>query len=454
MRLALLLLVSILATLPSFSMLSAQSRIFPRFNNSWFLQSRRVNPSQQFRRSSNRGQRNLQRVIRGNRPQRFARQDEVVEQNAIDNPFDDQVIESLPSTQPTNGRVIDDQVLEHEIIEDPGVGRDFFVEERPVRQFSSRFGPPGIDLNAWYSDQFRVYANLLYMTRSRANSLALAANSAFNFMGGTQPSPVLSANQFDFDHELGFELGLRTRIGPASELDLRYLQLESLNSDAVNFTTPSGTLFYPVMLFGTLGSQHRANYDSELHSFEINFLSQRTENIRLGFGLRTIQLGEVLTIASSGMPATRRNSGQSQWSTENFLFGGQVFVEALLLQNDRFRIDAFLKSGLFGNAASASYARAGQPFGFQQLDRSTQLTEFENDSLANELGIRGTARMTRSWAVNTGLQILFLNGVALAPDQIPNSVADGTGAMIVQPARVDKGNMYFYGGFLGLEYRR
>jgi len=294
---------------------------------------------------------------------------------------------------------------------------------------------------SWTNERGRIYSNALFMTRKRAGN--------FNLVQTAGGAPLLRASQFDFDYEPGFELGLRHRIGPLMEIDAKYMHLDNMNADPIVTPVNNGDSFNtnppsPVNNSGTTFNDI-STYGSDLHSSEINFLRQFSSNSKIGIGFRMFQLSEQFTyrFAPNFMNLER-------WDTENFMFGGQLVGETLLLLTDRVRIDGFGKGGLYGNVATRETSQMGNP-GLGAFTPNPQILEDTDLSFMAESGIRISGRVTRCMAINAGYSYMFFNGVALAPDQVPNT---NSRAANYAPLTLDMSNTYYRGAFFGLEFRR
>ena len=105
-------------------------------------------------------------------------------------------------------------------------------------------------------------------------------------------------------------------------------------------------------------------------------------------------------------------------------------------------IDAKLRAGVYGNECGNNVRitqEIGRPYGSHATDNQT--------AFLGEIGLTGTVQLVDCLALRTGYQLMWLAGVALAPDQIP--VSDPANRF----ATVDTdGTAFYHGVVISLEY--
>ena len=127
----------------------------------------------------------------------------------------------------------------------------------------------------------------------------------------------------------------------------------------------------------------------------------------------------------------------------NHLYGYQVGADVeLTIIGGPLQINAVCKAGIFENYTSDNISRidAGS---VDPLGTTRNKTAF-----LGEAGLVGTYALTKHLAFRSTIQAAWLEGVALAPEQI---VATNfrTGRTAVNTS----GGVFYYGGGVGLEYR-
>lgn len=237
------------------------------------------------------------------------------------------------------------------------------------------------------------------------------------------------------------------------------------------------------------------DYQSELEDVELNFKSPWIGcHFRFGIGFRDIDLNELAQLTVSGVFDTVDsatgleadiNDGLSHqalissgltllsgaadgWddenaapagpdvlildhaaSTRNLLDGVQFTFDASLLTSERWFLDTYLKAGVFHNRTRGTVTETYT--GFANDDSVYGRTFSDSRStvaFAGNLGLRGTAVLTKNIRFRTAYEALFLAGVALAPDQFLGVTSNGPDARYQVYA---DGQVIAHGGSLGLE---
>jgi hypothetical protein len=187
------------------------------------------------------------------------------------------------------------------------------------------------------------------------------------------------------------------------------------------------------------------DYSSELYSFEANCVKcyQRCcDRLEFLCGFRYLALYEDFAINASDFS---EGDGAYKIRTRNDLFGLQTGV--------RFRRSRRLiqwevlgKVGIYGNSAEQSQVVTDFPPGF--VVRSHRGNHDGDAAFVGELGANVICPVNGIWAVRAGYSLLWLAGVALAPDQLDFTNVPSSGT------RIDHtGNALFHGVSLGLEAR-
>jgi hypothetical protein len=205
--------------------------------------------------------------------------------------------------------------------------------------------------------------------------------------------PVL----FDFNFEPGLDLSVIRRLGPCHDIEVRYFGIHGWRSD--------------LEFFG-VGLMNR----SQLDSTEIN-LRRQVGCLHLLAGFRWV---EFMDHAQIEVPAPPAAVGQN---VNNHLYGFQLGADGTLWDNGcRFRLDGFLKGGIYYNHIDRStFVAVGPPFNlfFETLDSA------ERTAFVGELGLFGVYQWSDRWALRAGYQMLWLEGIALASELSPSLNTDG-----------------------------
>jgi hypothetical protein len=261
-------------------------------------------------------------------------------------------------------------------------------------------------------------------------------------------TPRLDAGDFSYDYESGFELSLSRRFGPCWDLELRYLLVDGWSDSlATTFDGGVGTVVTdPPTLFGGFGSGV-ATSSSELESFELMPWYALSEQIRVGGGFRWLRFDDSLNLAfiPGAGPSSAIDIG-----ARNDLYGFQLGADVLLWNAGRFSVETIGKIGIYGNHARHSIVLA-DPVG--DPDATLGIGDREDDlAWVGEAGITAGYAINCRWTARVGYQLLWIDGLALAPEQLGSTTALGG----FDPARTTtntSGDVLLHGLTMGLEVR-
>lgn len=289
---------------------------------------------------------------------------------------------------------------------------------------------------------------------------------------------VLSTDDFDFDDsEGGFRFTGQLQTGPGSSLEFTYYGLFYYEDElVVTRTGPTATdgLFSVFSQFGNVplggfdetdnADINVARYDSTFDNYEINFRQRwMAPNCRYQgswlVGVRFFELDEnfflfTSSVAGSGDPL---NPAAATFNTRttNALTGIQIGGDVWVCLLPGLRLGAEVKGGVFGNHANAdsNIQVNTQPLGINN--------PFEEQAENNDIAFVGNAdllvtyRVNQQWTLRGGYHFLYVDGVALAPENF-NTVPP---AIFFPPPGVnreafinDNGNVFYHGFFAGAEF--
>jgi hypothetical protein len=130
-------------------------------------------------------------------------------------------------------------------------------------------------------------------------------------------------------------------------------------------------------------------------------------------------------------------------STRNNLYGVQIGMDGKILELGRFSLDGVIKIGLFDDNAEQSTGVSLK----KQVFPSQATTN--HAAFASEAGLQVKYQLLKGLALKAGYEVLWLDGVALAPGQIQETLT----LTNVRALGVNCGsNVLFQGATAGLEY--
>ncbi len=159
-------------------------------------------------------------------------------------------------------------------------------------------------------------------------------------------------------------------------------------------------------------------------------------------GFRYFNLDELLNINSED-----GDTGTSDYriSTRNNLYGAQFGGRWELLSGGQLGLDLFGKAGIYGNAA-------GQSTFMGDLDNTDVVRDFDTTgsrtAFIGELGFNATWKFTERLAARAGYSLIWVEGVARAPDQLDFTDTPESGSALVFSQ-----GAFLHGANVGLEAR-
>jgi hypothetical protein len=175
------------------------------------------------------------------------------------------------------------------------------------------------------------------------------------------------------------------------------------------------------------------DFDSSLHSSEINFRHNTRDWLRLLWGFRYIEFNEQLDFRapSVNLPAIWH------FDARNFMYGMQIGADVGLVRLwDRLEFNSGIKAGLFDNRViSREEVTTISP------DSRTDvfLNKFDEVAFVGEASLGGTLHINDHFALRGGYQMMWLEDIATAM----NSFTEPEGLR----------GMFLHGAYAGLELR-
>ncbi len=179
-----------------------------------------------------------------------------------------------------------------------------------------------------------------------------------------------------------------------------------------------------------------AVYNSRLNSAEVNLRSSVNRSITFLIGFRWLELNEDITANADilGSPVNFR------LDTDNNLYGGQIGADANMFRNGGpITANAWVKAGVYGNDADGSFSL------------QTPGPDFAGSASVGQVAFVGDVAFTGSYALTDhlslrgGYQLLWIEGVAIASDQITLS------NLVSGPGIDSEGEAFYHGALVSLD---
>lgn len=181
-------------------------------------------------------------------------------------------------------------------------------------------------------------------------------------------------------------------------------------------------------------------YSSQLYSAEFNLRRNRSGWFTFIAGLRALELDEYFRSQGTGGITDLPVLFESK--TYNHLYGVQFGADAVILDRGRLTINGVVKGGIYYNSVNQqSYQNDAD------LIINADRAEDDHTAFLGEIGLVGVYQLTDRLNFRAGYQMMWLEGVALAPEQI-NSVDFNAETAAVNA----NGGIFYHGAVLGLEF--
>ncbi len=252
---------------------------------------------------------------------------------------------------------------------------------------------------------------------------------------------VFDTRSADFDTGVGPRTLIGLRTSQCSAWECQYFSALGMAGSA-SITSP-GQLSAAgqfVQLPGwNFADTMNINYSSELHNVEVNYLHTWNSLSLLG-GFRFVRLSENYDLNSLD------GSSEDNYNvdSENNLFGAQLggrWRECC----GRFYWELTGKAGVFGNDSNQSQF-------LTDLDGSQSLRNFTSYescvAFVGDINLSVGFRLNRVWAARCGYNVLWIDQVALAADQLDFNLGPTAGRNIATD-----GSVFLHGINVGLEGR-
>ena len=162
-------------------------------------------------------------------------------------------------------------------------------------------------------------------------------------------------------------------------------------------------------------------------------------------GFRYIELGSDLNITAASFPPPFTETGAYAIHTTNRLFGGQIGGRVRRTVN-HFGFELTGKVGIYGNDADQNQSVVDFP-NFPL--RPTTSVQANNVAFEGELNLSGIFRINDVWSLKAGYSVMWIEGLALAPDQLDFNIAVSPSGNTL----TSDGGMFIHGANVGLEAR-
>ncbi|MCA9215356.1 MAG: hypothetical protein KDB27_19960 [Planctomycetales bacterium] len=281
---------------------------------------------------------------------------------------------------------------------------------------------------------FSIAVDTLILARvdDLAGDFFYDANS-FNFFDPNTYQPLGGLGNISDDVKPGFRVSIVDHDEDGTATELSFFQMEKFGDPYTVTSSQPITYVYYFTVPANPATSYDLDYSSRFRGIELNRKREFGSRFTGIAGIRYVQLSESFNINSSG--------GASSSKIDNELYGLQLGGDLKLFNLGRVQFGATVKGGSYLNHAhvSASVVRASSGQFARFVDNEDEIA-FVGETMIGAffpVGPKGNIRI--------GYQMYYLDGIGLSPDQ------SNTYSLFAQSGSIDTRDVWFHGGYVGLE---
>lgn len=239
---------------------------------------------------------------------------------------------------------------------------------------------------------------------------------------------VLDTTDMNFETEAGFRFQWTFESDCGTDLQFAYMGSRGF----FRARTVIGTDVRGILFNGTASSSATSvtsMYESHLDSGELNFRARHWLHIAPIVGIRVLQLEDYLQHTN--------DTGSIRAMTDNELCGVHFGFEGVAFRYGPWTLEGTVKAGVFYNNMDVLATSANINF----------VRRFRQTSFLGDLNVLLRYQFTPRLSMRVGYQALWLDGVALIPDQFDNFDVSTSPVQ----GRVDLTTVEYHGAVIGLE---
>jgi hypothetical protein len=292
-------------------------------------------------------------------------------------------------------------------------------------------------------------------------------STTFGELFSAPGTEALNGNDFQQGFCGGPRIGLIRQDDSGYDFEVSYFQIDGWHSDAtivpndpadcLVMKAPGRWLSPAVTPGGWIGwiqtnqsaTQAMAWEDAtELHNAEFNVRWNPCSRVTMLAGFRWVNLHDDLQ-GELAPPTVRGEAPFWITTTNNNLYGFQIGADGKLLEHGCFSIDGLVKAGIYDNDAEQTTAVSVIAKQVKSASASTNRAAF-----VGETGLQCKYQVTKALLLKAGYEVIWLEGVALAPGQIQETYTTTDvlkNSVQALGVNCNSGVMY-HGATVGFEY--
>jgi hypothetical protein len=287
-----------------------------------------------------------------------------------------------------------------------------------------------------------------------ADAIILQRSSATgqSLLNDSTSEALYNSSNFDLPFAAGPRLSLTRHNVDGHDIELTYFGINGGNATAsfTDSSIPSGLALLQRDIDTLPVSSVSLEEHSSIYSSELNVRTAVADWITLLAGFRWVEFYDIYN--AQGVNYITSNSFNQHVGAFNHMYGFQLGADFDIVRRGRetcrtsltspFSLVGFIKGGIY-------YDSADQHSNFDEPDSSTALNAADKrntSAFLGEVGLQGTYQLTQRITLRGGYQVMWLDGVALAAQQINHTdLASGTASLVT------RGTPLYHGATAGLQ---
>ncbi|MFC1757501.1 hypothetical protein ACFL2H_01875 [Planctomycetota bacterium] len=304
------------------------------------------------------------------------------------------------------------------------VGDDYFGGQYPVSAANATSPRP----------RFSIATDVLFLARvdDLAGDFFFDANS-FNFFDPATYQPLGGLDNVSDEMKPGFRTSIIDHHDDGSATELSFFQMEKFGDPYTVSSSQPITFVFHFTVPASPANRYDLDYSSRFRGIELNHKKELGSRFTGIAGIRYVQLSESFNINSDGGSFTSK--------IDNELYGLQLGGDLELFHLGRVEFGATVKGGAYLNHGhiTASNVRSSSGQFARYVDNEDEL------AVVGETMVGAFVPMGPVANLRIGYQMFYLDGVGIAPNQ------SATYSLFAQRGTMDAGDVWYHGGYVGLE---
>lgn len=268
-----------------------------------------------------------------------------------------------------------------------------------------------------------IFLNVVVFERGNVSS----HNVIFDSVG----NPALGTDSLNLPTEAGLHGGLILASPHGNDWIIEYLGVNDSQATATVTGTDLGFFFFGAPSVAAVATTYTLDYESSLDSAEFTVRSRLGSRLAMLAGFRYVGLHEDFNVLDSVDPFQPAVVSE----TTNDLFGFQFGFQSMIWQHNQWQVETTAKAGAYYNDLD--------------VDATDGITTFtasgSHVAFVGDLRAGVTYRLGPLVVFRVGYQALWLEGVALAPDQ------SAAMSLTYNRGDFDLSRVVYHGGYLGFQ---